>query len=153
MTKLDLGCSRKKKEGYIGIDIFDWSSIYSKEKFICGRIPNVLEKYKNNSVEELRAYHILEHISQKDVIHTMNEVYRILIPNGIFEINIPPTTGRGAFCDPTHVSFWNDKSWQYYDMTWCRELSESYGIKCDFQVLENRLLSEFDLHVILKKRG
>lgn len=151
--RIDLGCSRKKKEGYIGIDIFDWSSLYSKEEFIQGQVPDILENFENNSIDEVRASHFIEHISQPYVIDTFNEIYRILKIGGIFEINVPPTTGRGAFCDPTHVSFWNNKSWQYYDMTWCRELSESYGIKCDFQVLENILLSEFDLHVILKKRG
>ena len=29
-------------------------------------------------------------------------------------IEVPSTDGRGAFQDPTHVSFWNENSFTYY---------------------------------------
>jgi len=148
--KLDIGCSTKKKPGFIGIDIYDWSSKYPKDEFICGCIPDILETFKDNSVREVYASHFIEHIPQYLVIETFNEIYRILRHRGIFEIFVPSTTGRGAFCDPTHVSFWNDMSFQYYDMNWCRDLSQSYGIKCNFKIIENKRLNEFNLHVVLE---
>lgn len=150
--KIDLGCSMFKKDGYVGIDIFDWSGRYPKDEFLQGEIPEVLHNFKDNSIEEVRASHFIEHIPQNKVIEFMNEVYRILMIGALFEINVPPTTGRGAFCDPTHASFWNDMSFRYYDKTWAPDLTKSYGITADFQVLKIELLSEFDLHVILKKR-
>jgi len=148
--KLDLGCGAKKKEGFIGIDRFDYSGKY--DDFICGEIPEVLSKFKDNSISEVHASHFIEHIPQSKVITFMNEIYRILKTGGTFEIFVPPTTGRGAFCDPTHVSFWNDMSFGYYDKNNDRELSESYGIKTDFQIIENKQLNEMNLHVILRKR-
>ena len=151
--KLDLGCGKNKKEGYTGIDLFDWSLKYPKGEFICGRVPKILERFKDNSVEEIYTSHFIEHIEQDKIIETFNEVYRILAIGGLFDIYVPQTPGRGAFCDPTHKSYYNDLSWRYYDMNWCRELSESYGIKCDFQIIENRVLTEFNLHAVLKKRG
>ena len=150
--KIDLGCGIFKKDGFVGIDIFDWSDRYAADEFLCGEIPDVLHNFKDNSIEEARASHFIEHIHQSRVIEFMNEVHRILIAGGLFEINVPPTTGRGAFCDPAHVSFWNDMSFRYYDKSWAPELTGSYGITADFITVKMELLSEFDLHVILKKR-
>lgn len=149
--KLDMGCGSRRKEGFTGIDSYDWSGIYEKD-FICGRIPEALLCFEDNSIEAVRASHFIEHIPQPKVIKTFNEIYRILVPGGMFEINVPPTTGRGAFCDPTHVSFWNDMSFRYYDMDWCKELSVSYGINCNFKQAKIEALSENDLHVILQKQ-
>ena len=147
--KIDLGCGPFKADGYTGIDSYDYSKKYAD--FIQGTVPEVLAGFPDGSIEKVRASHFLEHIPQPEVIKTMNEIYRILIPSGLFEINVPPTTGRGAFCDPTHVSFWNDLSFRYYDMSWCRELSESYGIKCNFKQLKVKVLGECNLYALLQK--
>lgn len=132
LMKLDLGCGPFKKEGYTGIDSFDWSKKYGKE-FILGHIPEVFEQFSDNSIETVRACHFMEHIPQSQVIETMNEIYRILIPGGIFDIVVPKTPCDTAWCDPTHVSYWNSMSFRYYDKTWCRDLTDSYGIKCNFK--------------------
>lgn len=65
-----------------------------------------------SSVGVLRAHDALEHL--KNPIHTMNEAYRVLAPGGFFMVHVPSTNGLGAFCDPTHVSFWNKLSFRYY---------------------------------------
>ena len=65
-----------------------------------------------NSVGVLRAVDAIEHL--KDPIHTMNEAYRVLAPGGMMLVSTPSTNGPGAFCDPTHVSFWNQYSFRYY---------------------------------------
>src|SRR5882724_2380536 len=67
---------------------------------------------EDNSVGVIRAYDAIEHL--KNPIHTMNEAYRVLAPGGLFLILVPSTDGRGAFQDPTHVSFWNQNSFWYY---------------------------------------
>lgn len=66
----------------------------------------------DNSVGILRAHDALEHLL--DPIHTMNEAWRILAPGGWFMILVPSSQGKGAFCDPTHVSYWNNLSFDYY---------------------------------------
>ncbi len=66
----------------------------------------------DNSVGVIRAMDAIEHL--KDPIHVMNEAYRVLAPGGFFLIQVPSTDGRGAFQDPTHVSFWNENSFWYY---------------------------------------
>lgn len=66
----------------------------------------------DSSVGVLRAHDAVEHL--KDPVHTMNEAWRVLAPGGFFMIHVPSTNGLGAFCDPTHKSFWNKLSFRYY---------------------------------------
>ena len=151
--KLDLGCGglpQKKKVGFVGIDIADYYDVYKKGEFIQLDLFNEIP-FEDDSIEEIYASQFIEHIPQDSVIWFFNEMYRILKPGGIFEIHVPPTSGRGAWCDPTHRSYWNDLSFQYYDMSWCRTLSESYGIRCNFERVEIKTLSEFNLRAILRK--
>ncbi len=66
----------------------------------------------DNSVGVLNASHILEHLHDKTKI--MGEIYRVLAHGGWAFIEVPSTDGRGAFQDPTHVSYWNENSFLYY---------------------------------------
>lgn len=103
LLKLDLGGRFNKPEGYQSVDL-------KNADIIC----NLESKWnlKDNSVGLIRAYDVLEHL--KDPIHTMKEVYRVLVPGGYFLSRTPSTDGRGAFMDPTHASFWNENSFWYY---------------------------------------
>lgn len=44
----------------------------------------------------------------------MSEIHRVLAPGGWAFIEVPSTDGRGAWQDPTHVSYWNENSFFYY---------------------------------------
>ena len=44
----------------------------------------------------------------------MKEAHRLLAHGGLFLISVPSIDGRGAFQDPTHISFWNQNSFLYY---------------------------------------
>ena len=70
----------------------------------------------------------LEHM--KNPIHTMKEIYRCLIPGGWLLSETPSTDGRGAFQDPTHISFWNSNSFWYYTR---REQAAYIGTPVRFQ--------------------
>jgi len=48
------------------------------------------------------------------VIDFMSSAYKKLAPGGWLLVDVPSSEGKGAFCDPTHVSFWNDLSFRYY---------------------------------------
>jgi O-antigen biosynthesis protein len=66
----------------------------------------------DNSVGVLNASHIIEHLHDKH--KTMSEIHRVLAHGGWAFIEVPSTDGRGAFQDPTHVSYWNENSFLYY---------------------------------------
>lgn len=66
----------------------------------------------DNSVGVIYASHILEHLYDKHKI--MKEIHRVLADGGWAFIQVPSTDGRGAFQDPTHVSYWNQNCFWYY---------------------------------------
>lgn len=103
LSNLDLGGRINAWHGFTTVDLMDADIITNLED----RWP-----FEDNSVGVIRASHIFEHL--KDPIHTMNEAFRVLAPGGWLLIEVPSTDGKGAFQDPTHVSFWNENSIWYY---------------------------------------
>ena len=57
-------------------------------------------------------------------------------------IEVPSTDGRGAFQDPTHVSFWNSNSFWYYTKA---QIAHFIGTPVKFQMnrVENYYPSDF----------
>lgn len=68
--------------------------------------------YKDSSVGTAIAIDTLQ--KMEDPVYVMRRLSRILAPGGWAFIQVPSTDGRGAFQDPTHVSFWNENSFEYY---------------------------------------
>ena len=87
-----------------------------------------------------RALDAVEHM--KDPLNTMKEIYRCLADFGWAIIEVPTTDGRGAFQDPTHVSFWNSNSFWYYTKA---EQAHFIGTPVKFQLnrIDNYHPSEF----------
>jgi ubiquinone/menaquinone biosynthesis C-methylase UbiE len=94
--------------------------------------------WPDNAVDQIRAWDIIEHLPDK--IFTMNEMWRVLRPGGRTEISVPTTDGTGAWQDPTHVSYWNRRSFAYYECgnPYRERFARSYGIQARFRVVQER---------------
>lgn len=125
--KINLGSGGKNIDGYVNID--------NRQEVSPDITLDVLKglPYEDNSVDEVRAYDFLEHIPIGKTVGVVEDIYRVLKPGGLFGHHTPSTDGRGAFQDPTHVSFWNINSWLYYTADNARNL---YGIKAKFRIEE-----------------
>jgi predicted SAM-dependent methyltransferase len=122
LMKLNLGCGFRKMEGFINID----NRYYVKPDVVADALAL---PFKDNSADEVCAIDFLEHIPIGKTVSAVEAIYSVLVPNGLFRHVTPSTDGRGAFQDPTHVSFWNINSWLYY----CDDLYRNlYGIKAKF---------------------
>ncbi|MCK9544490.1 MAG: class I SAM-dependent methyltransferase [Novosphingobium sp.] len=123
--RLNLGSGRAKLEGYINIDNRE-----EMEPDIVCSITSL--PFDDNSVDYIRAYDVLEHIpAGKDAVKAIEEIYRVLVPGGIFESSTPDCEfGMAAFQDPFHISFWCENTWKYFSDPISREL---YGIKAFFR--------------------
>ena len=104
LLKLDLGGGINGMNGYITVDQ------RSNADVVCDLNQGI--PFPDNSVGVINASHIIEHL--KDPIKTMREIHRVLAHGGWVFIEVPSTDGRGAFQDPTHVSYWNENSFLYY---------------------------------------
>ncbi len=110
LLKLDLGGRFNKTKGYLTVDMKNADIL---------RNLNLDWHIDDSSVGVVRAFDIFEHL--RNPIHVMKELYRVLTPGGYALIQVPSTDGRGAFQDPTHVSFWNENSFLYYtDSNWSK---------------------------------
>lgn len=103
--KLDVGAERgKSPAGWLTIDIRPGCDYQADLR---DRWP-----FADNTFGAIRAWDFMEHLPDK--IHTLNEIYRVLKPGGWLLSGTPSTDGRGAYQDPTHVSFWNENSFWYH---------------------------------------
>ena len=103
LLKVDVGGGLFPREGYLTIDQEDADIVCNLDDGI---------PLADDSVAVLNASHIIEHL--KDPIKTMREIHRVLCHGGWAMIEVPSTDGRGAWMDPTHVSYWNENSFFYY---------------------------------------
>jgi spore maturation protein CgeB len=126
---VDLGCGTHKPHGFIGVDVSFQAGVDIVAD-LNQRFP-----FPDNSVDFLRAHDLVEHLV--DRIHTMNEIWRICKPDAQIDIRVPSTDGRGAFQDPTHISFWNINSFKYYcaEFPEYLDLCQSYGFKGEFNII------------------
>lgn len=118
--KLDLGGGFNKPEGFKSVDL--------KNGDITADL-NERWPFEDNSVGVIRAHDIFEHLKDKE--HVMSEAFRVLEDGGMLMIQVPSTDGRGAFQDPTHISYWNENTIWYWTR---RELAKYiYNDKVRFQ--------------------
>ncbi len=104
--KLHIGCGNDKREGYINCDV---SPAVRPDKVID------LEKklpFKNNSVEEILANHVLEHV--RNFMPLMHELHRVCVSGAKIKIKTPFYSAWGQFNDPTHVRFFTPWTFEYF---------------------------------------
>lgn len=138
MKRVDLCCGNHKPEGFIGVDIAPGPGIDIVHDLRTG-FP-----FESDSVDYLRAHDAIEHLPDK--ILTMNEIFRVCKHGATVDIKVPSTDGRGAFQDPTHVSYWNINSFFYYtsDYPGYHQLNQKYGFKGNFKIAKIYNLSGYD---------
>jgi hypothetical protein len=83
-------------------------------------------------------------------------MWRVLKRGGVADIIVPSTAGPGAFQDPTHVSFWNERSFMYFENgnIYRERFAKSYGIKARFAIEMLQVTNTVDgpkVHVLLRK--
>ena len=125
-TKINLGGGNTKMEGYINIDILNFKEVDIVHDLSKG-IP-----IEENSVDEIFSSHFLEHV--EDMIFVMKEIYRVCKPGAIIKIKVPYFSSIGAFKDPTHKSFYTNKTFDYFDKLKTGVSIPNYELEVNFRV-------------------
>jgi hypothetical protein len=128
---LNLGCCDNLLPGFINVDMFPYAGVQTADL-------RQAWPWADSSAEYIRAWDIIEHLPDK--IFTMNQIWRVLQAAGRVEISVPTTDGTGAWQDPTHISYWNRRSFAYYEAgnPYRERFAQSYGIHAKFRILQER---------------
>jgi hypothetical protein len=140
-VKLDLGCGQNLKEGFEGVDLYGDKAKHKVDLF---KFP---WPFKDNSVDEIFASHLLEHIPAREVemrdivvsdatgdkrlrengekflgqdmlFAFIDECYRVLKMDGWMEMVVPSGRSNRAFWDPTHRRFFMQETFCYFNRDW-----------------------------------
>jgi predicted SAM-dependent methyltransferase len=96
MFGLDLGCGEHPAKGYLGIDVRRLSNVKIVADVFKG-LPIV-----DNSVDVIRANHVLEHEGHGRVLAVLKDWYKVLKPGGTIEVNVPNL----AYCSALAIAAW-----------------------------------------------
>lgn len=145
---IDLGGGKRKYPNSVGIDIVKLEGVDIVADLNKG-IP-----LKDDSIDMLVSFHFLEHAT--DLIHIIEEIHRVVKPNGVIIIRVPYFNCFDAFTDPTHKNFFTERAFDYFS----DEMYFNYYSKAKFKILKkelilnpalrNKILSQFLPQKILK---
>jgi SAM-dependent methyltransferase len=104
---IELGCGHSKTAGAIGVDVDTTGSAD-----IVGDAHDVLDRFPASSVDELRAFHFLEHVD--DLHGLLVRVVRALKPGAKLLVSVPHFSNPYFYSDPTHRRTFGLYSFSYF---------------------------------------
>lgn len=107
-AKLHLGCGTVIKSGWINHDIFPLPGVD-----VVHDLREFPWPFEDGQFEEVYMKDVLEHLP--DTIRTMEELYRITQPGAKVFIAVPYWNSAPALGDPTHVRFFNEHTFFFFD--------------------------------------
>lgn len=128
LLKLDIGCGKNKREGFLGIDILDFPGVDKKVD-----IRKTPWPWKDDSVDEVNCSHFLEHLEADERITFFNELYRVCKKDAKTTIIVPHWGSSRAYGDLTHK--WppvTEFFWYYLSKEWRVINAPHVGLTCDF---------------------
>jgi len=151
--KLDIGCGQQKQSGgYIGMDIRKVKGVdivhdaevtpYPLPKECCSAV--VIS-------------HLIEHLCPKKIYRVMDELWRIMQPEGHLFISMPYAGSQGFWQDPSHCHSWNEATVYYFDpypASLKSQRSALYDIykPKPWKTLQNDWVTGGNIQIILEKR-
>ena len=115
-ARLHLGCGTAIKAGWVNHDMVQLPGVD-----VVHDLREFPWPFADGQFDELYMKDVLEHLP--DTIRTMDELYRITRPGAKVYISVPYWNSNTATGDPTHLRFFNEYSFQFFDPdAWqCRE--------------------------------
>ncbi len=133
-TKLNLGCGRDVKSGYANMDVAALPGV--DVVWDLNRYP---WPFKDHTFNEIYASHVLEHVD--DFVHCMEEIYRVLQPNGKLFVKVPIFPSIYAMNDPTHKHFFTYFTFEYFTPGH----TYAYYSKAKFSILRREIVFSWNL--------
>ncbi|MBU2530352.1 MAG: class I SAM-dependent methyltransferase [Elusimicrobia bacterium] len=123
---LDLGCGKRKRLGYIGIDSVKLDGV----DIVCD-----IEKglpFEDNIIDGIWSNFLFEHILSTESL--FKEIYRICKNEAIIEFRVPHYQSLTQYQDPTHKAIILPETMRYFTLDdW---YGSDYKINTNFKLLE-----------------
>ena len=84
MVKLHVGCGSRYLPTYVHVDVQEYDHVDVVVSML-----RLNEVFDSESVDEIYACHVLEHVSRHDVEQVLQNFKAILKPNGVLRIAVP----------------------------------------------------------------
>ena len=143
----ELGCGRLKVEiegrNIIGVDWHDFEGVD-----IVANLDTTPWWFwaEDGSCSLVVTHQTLEHL--RNLIPVMNEVYRICDAGAFVEIVVPYGAGKAALQDPTHVRFFTEMTFRYWEPGFVEAFGD-YGIRGYFAMCGQDWHEDGNLWVLL----
>lgn len=103
---IELGCGPNKSPGVIGVDMLPLEGVD-----VVHNLEEPLSFIPDNSIDELRSSHLLEHVSDLDQL--IREIHRVLKPGGKHVAVVPHFSNPYYYSDYTHQRFFGLYTFDY----------------------------------------
>ena len=105
-SKLDLGCSFHKRDGFVGIDILksDGIDVQTDACFL---------PFKEDSFDEIYSSYALEHI--QDNLKVLQEIWRVCKNGSTVRLILPHFSNPAFSDDLTHKHTYSTRTFEHYD--------------------------------------
>jgi hypothetical protein len=151
--KLDIACGHHKDPGWTGIDIQSLPGVDIAHDLTIQPWPVLAD-----SVEQAKAWHIIEHIPpacvterglRRPFLEFMDECWRVLKVGARIDIETPYGSSDGFYHDPTHCNPCDEITFEHFDPDCRRYLT--YQPK-PWKIISLNWTRDGNVNVILEKR-
>jgi hypothetical protein len=137
--KINIGGGLKRYPSFVNLDM----DPLCNPDYLCNISKDELP-FEDNSVDEVYAFHILEHIGGDGFFHLIKELYRVCDDGAIIHVEVPHHRHDEMYGDPTHCRMFTVDTFRLFSKKYNQwhidhfGSSTGFGMKCnvDFEVIE-----------------
>jgi len=158
-VNLDVGCGGIKKEGFIGLDRYDFLDFYPAGEFIQHDLKDPLP-FDDSSIDMIWCHHVLEHLPQLHpngsidyLIWVINEFHRVMKVGHEAHLIVPWIEHPNAWRVPSHYRLFNEHSfvwWTYKSGSMGSDILVN-GRHGRWGAMRNQVWDETHVYAVLQK--
>lgn len=145
--RLDVGCGINKQKGFTGMDQIPHEGVD-----IVHDVQEIPWPIEDDSCFQVLMSHIWEHIEPKHRFAVMDEVWRILKPDGQLMLSSPFAGSWGDAAHPAHYGCPNESTFTFFDPDYPLYQSCSYRKPKPWKLVRNAYQMNANVEVILEPR-
>ena len=127
--RLNLGCGSDIRAGHVNLDVAALPGVD-----VVHDLASLPYPFPDDRFDHITAFNILEHLP--DTIGVLEELWRITRNGGEVHVRVPYWNSLDGVTDPTHVRWFNQYTFQFFDPASPRCARRSYYSKARFRIAE-----------------